>query len=224
MSSETATTSGKGTRLSAAMPLILTAAGGLGIGFLMVRRVASLGFSVAGLWAALACVTYVAWLTWESRVSRYELKKDAATQDRYSMEFAAFSKLCILLATLLPASSPSWNGLVGWVLMVGGILVRGAAIRRLGDRYSHRIRLPVLPLETTGPYSWVRHPAYLGTLVAHLGWVVVFPNLWSLAAWTFLWLPAVVLRTSMEEALMRPLPEYSRYAGQVCRRLIPWCW
>jgi protein-S-isoprenylcysteine O-methyltransferase Ste14 len=74
---------------------------------------------------------------------------------------------------------------------------------------------------TRGPYALVRHPAYLGTLVAHVGLTLVFPSVWSIAALALLWLPAVLVRTLLEDRELRRLPAYGEYAAEVRSSLVP---
>jgi protein-S-isoprenylcysteine O-methyltransferase Ste14 len=77
---------------------------------------------------------------------------------------------------------------------------------------------------TGGPYRFVRHPAYAGTLLAEL----TFPVL--LASWPA-FIPSAlnaflfVLRTALEDRTLRhELPGYSEYARQVHYRLLPGIW
>ena len=77
---------------------------------------------------------------------------------------------------------------------------------------------------TGGPYQYVRHPAYTGTILTCLA----VPLL--LASWRALAIGAagallIVLRTILEDrTLMAELAGYPEYARQVCRRLIPGLW
>ena len=53
----------------------------------------------------------------------------------------------------------------GTMLLLLGVALRVGAIRTLGRMYSHRARLAgEHQLVTTGPYRWVRHPAYAAIL------------------------------------------------------------
>ena len=208
-----------------AAPLLLTIAGALGIGGLWLKRAFDLGFTPSGILVGSALVTYIGWMWWESRVSVAELDKREPDRDRGTMEMAAFAKISLLLGALLPTPRiVPGLALVGSVLIVLGIATRTRAIALLGRRYSHRIRLPVQPIEEGGIYAHVRHPAYLGTLLVHLGVALVFPNPFSISAWMLLWVPAVVLRTLLEDRYLCTLPEYEAYAERVRTRLIPLVW
>jgi protein-S-isoprenylcysteine O-methyltransferase Ste14 len=209
-------------KLHAMMPLLVTLVGLVGIGGLWARRIVALGPTVPGALALGAMVAYGGWLGWESRVSVREAGKLGPDEDRGTMELAAAAKIGLLIAALAPRTEPTPAfALPGIALLVGGALFRGAAIRALGASYGHRIRVPDLPLVTTGPYALVRHPAYAGTFVAHAGLVLVFLSPWSLAALFGLWLPAVVIRTVLEDRLLLRLPAYRAYATRVSSSLIP---
>ena len=207
-----------------AAPLVLTILGFAGIGTLWVWRLGSAdGWDAAFI--AVAGVFYALWLLWESRVSARELAKGDASHDRKTMELAAAAKIAFLVAALVGGgiAPDAVTGFAGIVLLGLGIFVRIAAIRALGAAYSHRIR-PPLALVTRGPYAIVRHPAYLGTLVAHTGLAVVFFGPWSVAALLGAWWPAVVLRASIEDRFLLESPDYRAYALSVRARLVPGLW
>ncbi len=77
---------------------------------------------------------------------------------------------------------------------------------------------------TTGPYAYVRHPGYAGSLVAFITLPIALGSLWALlpaAAGLSLW----VLRTFLEDRILQKgLEGYTEYAQQVRWRLIPHIW
>lgn len=77
---------------------------------------------------------------------------------------------------------------------------------------------------SSGPYRWVRHPGYVGALLAYLATPFFLDSWWAL-------LPAVliaivlVIRTAMEDkTLQAELDGYCEYALQVRYRLWPGVW
>jgi protein-S-isoprenylcysteine O-methyltransferase Ste14 len=209
--------------LRAALPLVLTLLGFVVLGGLALRRIVALGLTAAGALCAAAFVTYAAWLAWESRVSAREIDRASGDRDRGTMELAAAAKYALLLGALIPATTPRLAfALPGLALMIAGALLRVRAIHVMGASYTHRIRFPVVPLVTSGPYAWIRHPAYFGTLLAHAGLVLVMLNAWSLSALLTLWVPAVLLRTALEDRWLRErLPIYADYATRVRASYVP---
>jgi protein-S-isoprenylcysteine O-methyltransferase len=75
--------------------------------------------------------------------------------------------LTVFLAALLGRGAGS---AAGALLMAGGVALRWAAMRRLGQWFVSEVRLlPGHELVTGGVYRWVRHPSELGLLAIALG-------------------------------------------------------
>jgi protein-S-isoprenylcysteine O-methyltransferase Ste14 len=77
---------------------------------------------------------------------------------------------------------------------------------------------------SSGPYRWVRHPGYAGSL-----WVYLATPLFLDSYWTFL--PAIffiivlIIRTHLEDKVLQAeLEGYSDYARRVHYRLLPGVW
>lgn len=77
---------------------------------------------------------------------------------------------------------------------------------------------------TGGPYRFVRHPGYAGSVVYILATPLLLGSLWA-------YVPAVlacillVARTALEDrTLLAELPGYREYAGRVPYRLLPGLW
>ena len=77
---------------------------------------------------------------------------------------------------------------------------------------------------TGGPYRYVRHPTYLGTIAFELATPLMLGSLWAiipggLAALLF------AVRTSLEDrSLQAELEGYEEYAARVRYRLVPGVW
>lgn len=77
---------------------------------------------------------------------------------------------------------------------------------------------------SAGPYRWVRHPGYVGTLLAELGLPLLLDSGWAWFAVAAVGAVTVV-RTALEDAtLQRELPGYADYATRVRHRLVPGLW
>jgi protein-S-isoprenylcysteine O-methyltransferase Ste14 len=79
-------------------------------------------------------------------------------------------------------------------------------------------------LVTTGPYAIVRHPIYLGFIIAMLGFALTVGNIISFVA-VILGLITLILRISIEEKLMNGIfvGSYKEYSSKT-KRLIPFIW
>jgi len=76
----------------------------------------------------------------------------------------------------------------------------------------------------SGPYRFVRHPGYAGSLLGVVGIPLALDALWAFVAAAFALVVSVV-RTALEDrTLMENLPGYREYARRVRYRLFPGLW
>lgn len=77
---------------------------------------------------------------------------------------------------------------------------------------------------TNGPYAYVRHPGYAGSLLAFIFLPVALGSLWALLP-AFAGLSLWIVRTYLEDrTLHKELDGYSQYACRVRWRLVPGIW
>jgi protein-S-isoprenylcysteine O-methyltransferase Ste14 len=77
---------------------------------------------------------------------------------------------------------------------------------------------------TNGPYAYVRHPGYAGSVLAFISLPVALGSLWALLP-ASLGLSLWVVRTYLEDrTLQKGLDGYSQYACRVRWRLVPGIW
>lgn len=135
---------------------------------------------------------------------------------------AAMTGSFVLYALLLfPGQVRSTNVVV---LGASDILLACGMVWALYSLSYLRNRFSIVPeareLVVTGPYAVVRHPVYLGEIIAGFG--LVLPTLFTLHAIVLtVFLGAQIVRTHFEERVLRDaFPEYAAYADKT-RRLIP---
>ena len=76
----------------------------------------------------------------------------------------------------------------------------------------------------TGPYRYVRHPGYAGTIVQSLAVPLLLGSPWALIPGC-LGAVALILRTVLEDrTLLNELDGYEEYTGQTRYRLVPSIW
>ncbi len=77
---------------------------------------------------------------------------------------------------------------------------------------------------STGPYSVVRHPMYIASLVMYIATPLALGSLVAIPPFLLL-IPIIVRRLLGEEELLRrELPGYKEYCGKVRFRLVPYIW
>jgi protein-S-isoprenylcysteine O-methyltransferase Ste14 len=163
-------------------------------------------------------VTFFAFL-----VVIYVIRGRAAAQDHNPVAIVAamIGSFVLYGLFLIPGQGRSTNV---WVLAASdmslacGMVWALYSLTYLGKRFS--IVPEARGLVTSGPYRLVRHPIYVGEIVAGVG--LVLPTLFSLHLLLFaVFLGAQVARTYFEERILRrAYPQYEAYAGHT-RRLIP---
>ena len=119
--------------------------------------------------------------------------------------------------------SPGAVGWTGLLLIAGGLLLRQRAVTALGRHFTVKIRVaPDQRVVDSGPYRWIRHPNYAGLALIAFGTAMVLRSPMAAAITALVWLPAIVVRTRQEEALLRRElgTDYERYASRTWR-LVP---
>ncbi|MDH4568115.1 isoprenylcysteine carboxylmethyltransferase family protein [Pseudomonas sp. BN414] len=111
---------------------------------------------------------------------------------------------------------------LGVFLFAAGGALRLWPVFVLGNRFSGLVAIqPGHRLVTDGIYGVIRHPSYLGLMIASLGWALAFRSGIGLML-VVLTLPPLLARIHAEEALLRTEfgEEYEAYCARTSR-LIP---
>lgn len=182
----------------------------------------------AQLRLAGAVAFYLLWLVLEAKTTRKEVDLAETPHDRGSCELYAFARGVTTITAIVTADlGNEWFVIpvCGSLVFAMGVWLRLLSIRSLGKLYSHRVRIDdQQSIVASGPYFYIRHPSYAGMLLAHLGFLLIMQSLIAFAAFAVLFIPAVVYRIKVEEAVL--ISENSEYANY-CEgraRLIPRVW
>jgi protein-S-isoprenylcysteine O-methyltransferase Ste14 len=141
----------------------------------------------------------------------------------------------IIVPALVQAYLPAWtdrHGVwcidgdtvrwLGVVLFLAGGILRLWPVYVLGNRFSGLVAIQEgHALVTTGIYSTIRNPSYLGLLTGALGWSLAFRSVAGVIL-TALMIPPLMARMTSEERLLHDQfgADYSAYRARTAR-LIP---
>ncbi len=117
----------------------------------------------------------------------------------------------------------SGTNIVGLLLLITGVIIQLIAILTLGKNYS-----PVLinrkeqQLVTHGIYKYIRHPFYLGDVMANLGITLFFSSFFGFLIMLLL-IPLFLYRISIEEQMLKAKfgKDYTEYCRKT-KKLIPY--
>jgi protein-S-isoprenylcysteine O-methyltransferase Ste14 len=112
---------------------------------------------------------------------------------------------------------------VGVVFLLAGLAVRAQATRTLGRYFSPDVRiLPEHKLIRHGIYNYIRHPIYMGTLLAYFSIPLLFHSLYGFFI-MILKVPFTIYRIKIEEqALLERFGDEYRDYMKTSKRLIPY--
>lgn len=152
--------------------------------------------------------------------------------DKWLSPVVAFGSVFILLVAGLDALF-HWSAgfslpveMIGLALILAGYALGSYAFVentffsgtvRIQEERGHKV-------VSSGPYGWMRHPGYLGSLVSSIGMPLLLDSTWA-------FIPVVVfavffvIRTRLEDRFLQAnLPGYREYAEKVRYRLLPGIW
>jgi protein-S-isoprenylcysteine O-methyltransferase Ste14 len=106
------------------------------------------------------------------------------------------------------------TGFIMWVMRENSY---AAPVVKVQTERGHRV-------VSTGPYAWVRHPMYSGTILFFVGVPLLLGSWWGVAL-SPLFVILFAIRSGIEErALIAGLPGYADYTRRVRYRLVPGLW
>lgn len=135
-----------------------------------------------------------------------------------------------LVLILIYFAQPSFNGAIfGLVFIALGEFIRISANRYAGGA-TRTVKVGAKSLVTSGPFSYVRNPLYLGNMVIYTG-VVLFAGAPSvlgmmLLTWAFFVIQYSLIISLEEETLSEKFGEeyrvFCQYVPRLFPRLTPW--
>lgn len=177
-----------------------------------------------------AIFLFFLWLFLDGAVIFRRKTGKAENRDRFSMLAIMLGNLVAWAAGIYIAYTPYAVihptvpvQVVGLIIMGIGILVRSIAIAQLGRFHTPNVAvLADHRVVDSGLYRHVRHPSYLGALIAFLGCSLALGNWLSLLVIMALSIVAYLYRIHEEEAaLTASLGDQYRDYCRRTRRLVP---
>ena len=164
--------------------------------------------------------------------ARFAQQPDAKSWDKWLAPIVALGGGLIPLAAGLDARF-GWSvpfslpvKLVALLIILAGYALGSYAL--VANRYfSGMVRIQTERnhhVVSSGPYRWMRHPGYAGTIITYLAIPFFLDSLWALVP-AIIISALLVLRTAWEdETLQAELEGYQAYARQIRYRLLPGVW
>jgi protein-S-isoprenylcysteine O-methyltransferase Ste14 len=191
-------------------------------------------------WAVLLVFTgYVSVLAGRLSRSNPDLVRErmapadkAEPWDRTLMQVYTLLLLAFLVLVALDSGRFRWSAVspgvqaIGWLLLVAAgaiiwhVMMTNAFLSSYARLQDERNQTVV----QEGAYAWIRHPMYLGVILALLGMPLALGSWWGLIP-AFLIVALFLYRTYREDLmLIGGLHGYAEYASRVRYRLLPGIW
>jgi protein-S-isoprenylcysteine O-methyltransferase len=177
----------------------------------------------------VALAIFFLWLLIDGVAVSRHLTGRSENRDRFSLVLIVVGNVVGLFVAISLAFSGIGSvhsivlQIIGMIVMGIGIIVRSIAIAQLGRFHTPNVavRQDHLLLET-GLYKYVRHPSYLGALIAFFGLSLALGN-WLSIVVTMVIMPCVYLYRIREEesALSAAFGDVYRAYCRRTKRLIP---
>ncbi len=160
------------------------------------------------------------------------IQKDQPTADKVLLSVLLLFLFGAFAFMALDAARFKWSAVPPWVQAAGALLL----VLSIGFNYrvlrENSFAAPVVKVQsergqrviTTGPYRYVRHPLYSGSLLFVAGTSLLLGSWWGLLAAVGL-AALLAIRIGIEERALRAgLAGYDAYAERVRYRLVPFVW
>ena len=207
-----------------------------------VAAISLIFFTLAGRWdvpelwglvGILAAFGFVALLIGDPSLARERFRPPDPGADPLALLVIRFAGFTMVVVAILDVGRFGWSGAVapavqvlGFAAVVVGMAIVGWAmvvnpffstvIRIQEDRGHHVI--------TRGPYQWVRHPGYLGMVIAIPAIPFALGSWWAVAP-GLIYAATIMRRVAVEDRYLRQhLFGYAEYAHQVRHRVVRGAW
>ena len=192
--------------------------------WVFLSTIAILGIS-CGLWLARTDPALLA-----ERMHPMMQRDQPAADKKFMLAFGFVALIWFLAIGLdhrfhgarIPAAlqAPGWamllfsGGFIMWVMRENSF---AAPVVKLQAERGHRV-------VSSGPYAFVRHPMYSGTILFLVGAALLLGSWWGVVLSPLFALLFAIRSRIEERALLAGLPDYADYMARVRYRLVPGLW
>jgi protein-S-isoprenylcysteine O-methyltransferase Ste14 len=179
-----------------------------------------------------ATITFYLWKTDPELLARRVNAGPVAEKERTQKLVQSFNTLLFIAFLVISALDHryGWSNVPLYIVILGEILViLGYFLIFLVFR-ENAFASAIIEVTadqkviTTGPYSLVRHPLYMGGLIMMLGTPLALGSWWGLLMFIPFTLGIIWRLLDEEKFLSKNLPGYKEYCQKVRYRLIPFLW
>jgi protein-S-isoprenylcysteine O-methyltransferase Ste14 len=159
--------------------------------------------------------------------------KDSKKWDKAILGLSFLATISMFIIAGLDSGRYKWSPDFRWPAYMTGIIFTASGqllflIAQKQNRFfSSTVRIQTDRNHTvcdSGLYEYVRHPAYMGSIIQAIGFPLIFGSLWSIIP-VFILVVLHIIRTTWEDkTLMEELNGYKEYSGKTCYRIIPGIW
>ncbi len=126
---------------------------------------------------------------------------------------------CVVEVLVADRPFVPWLGWTMLALLVAAHVLRWWCIRSLGHQWNTRVVIvPGLPLQSGGPYRWLRHPNYVAVVAEGVALPLVHTNWVTALAFTVANLVLLRVRIRVEEAALATAPPAGTRSGEPAER------
>lgn len=165
-------------------------------------------------------------------IERGKIERNVKSWDKMINALYAVTLLSMLVIIGFDSQRYGWTNMpiglqvLGFIGMVcsGWLIWRAMSENVYASRWARIQEDRGQKVVTTGPYSFVRHPMYLGVIVLVFSCSLALGSLWGFVPGALIGL-LFVIRTILEDRMLKEeLDGYEEYAMRVRYRLLPGLW
>jgi len=157
----------------------------------------------------------------------------AKNWDKLILGLSLLMTISMYIVAGLDSGRYHWSPDFHWSLCLAGIIFTAAGqllflvAQKQNKFFSSTVRIQTDREHTvcdTGLYKFVRHPAYMGSVIQSIGFPLLFGSLWSTIPIGLL-IILFLARTSLEDKTLRnELKGYTEYCAKTRYKIFPYVW